>query len=103
MGESSDGRILAMGGYVPTDKNSVELKRMRVHPDFQRMGLGEKLIRALESEAIRARFSRAHLDTVHLKIKSFYIKNGYHFVKSEKGDAYEYFFYEKALQPLRHR
>jgi GNAT superfamily N-acetyltransferase len=100
VGESSDGRILAMGGYVPTDKNSVELKRMRVHPDFQRLGLGEKLIQALESEAIQAGFSRAHLDTAHLKIKSFYEKNGYHLVKSEKDDVYEYFFYEKMLRSL---
>jgi hypothetical protein len=36
-----------MGGFVPTDAQSAELKRMRVHPDFQRSGIGEAILVAL--------------------------------------------------------
>ncbi|MGC1851997.1 MAG: GNAT family N-acetyltransferase [Solirubrobacterales bacterium] len=46
-----DGALIAMGGFVLCSPTEVEVKRMRVHPDFQRRGLGRLLLEQLESRA----------------------------------------------------
>ena len=97
--EDEDRRLIGMGGFVPlpSDSKSAELKRVRVHPEFQRQGIGEVLLGALESAALKAGFSRLQLDTANGKIQSFYLKNGYRFVRKEFESSYEFFFYEKLL------
>ncbi|RYZ92001.1 MAG: GNAT family N-acetyltransferase [Proteobacteria bacterium] len=95
---ASDGdSLIAMGGYNATDGESVELKRMRVHPNYQRTGVGSALLRALEDEAVRSGFKRAHLDTANAKAKPFYKRNGYSFTKSEIDGGFVFYFFEKLL------
>jgi len=94
---NDNGKLVAMGGYVPTDSFSVELKRMRVHPNFQNGGIGKAVLMTLEAEAKRSGFSRAHLDTANAKARAFYERNGYHLVKSESGGGFEFYFFEKSL------
>lgn len=44
IGEIS-GRIVAMGALRATTETRGEIKRMRVHPDFQHRGLGQMICR----------------------------------------------------------
>jgi ribosomal protein S18 acetylase RimI-like enzyme len=52
---------------------------MRVHPDFQRRGLGQRMLTTLESRAAEMGFHRVVLDTSTLQIAALalYEKNGY--------------------------
>jgi N-acetylglutamate synthase-like GNAT family acetyltransferase len=47
-----EGRIVAMGALRRTTNERAEIKRMRVHPDFQRCGFGQMILEALETDAI---------------------------------------------------
>lgn len=43
-----DGRVVAMGGFRRLTSLEAELKRIRVHPDFQRRGFGQAILVELE-------------------------------------------------------
>ena len=47
------GRIVAMGGLQRLCDDRAELRRMRVHPDVQRRGLGRQMLSALEAAGNR--------------------------------------------------
>jgi len=47
----SDSRIVAVGGYLPQDEQTAELRRLRVDPGFQRHGFGQQLLDELEARA----------------------------------------------------
>jgi GNAT superfamily N-acetyltransferase len=46
-----DGELVAMGGLLRRSPEKAEIKRMRVHPDFQRRGFGRVLLERLEQRA----------------------------------------------------
>ncbi len=56
-------RIVAMGALKYTSAKRAEVKRMRVHPDFQRHGFGRAILRRLESRAADLGYTALHLDT----------------------------------------
>jgi GNAT superfamily N-acetyltransferase len=97
--EAAEKRLIGMGGFIPTSKESVELKRMRVHPEVQRKGVGKAILEALELKATTLGYTHIHLDTANAQIQKFYRKNGYGFLKSEAEGAFEFYFYEKDLFP----
>ena len=41
-------RIVAMGALRPLDGRTAELKRMRVLPEYQRRGYGQRILDSLE-------------------------------------------------------
>ncbi len=103
IGEIS-GRIVAMGALRATTETRGEIKRMRVHPDFQHRGLGQMILSDLEARAIALGYKMLHLDTSTLQVTAqhFYRKNG--FVQVEKTDVVDGFtliFFEKYLSPQR--
>jgi len=55
--------LIAMGGFVCRSSTEVEIKRMRVHPDFQRRGFGRLLLEQLERHAQALGCRTARLDT----------------------------------------
>lgn len=59
MGDS----LIAMGGFKPLSGDEVEIMRMRVHPDWQRKGLGGDLLRALERAARERGYGRVYVET----------------------------------------
>lgn len=93
------GQIVAMGAFRRTDSHRAEIKRMRVHPDFQRRGIGQLLYSALEARARTLGYTVLYLDTsVHqLAAQKFYQKNGF----TESGQVVLYgldsILYEKNL------
>jgi GNAT superfamily N-acetyltransferase len=61
-------RIVGMGGLKRIDRTTAELKRMRVHPDYQGRGIGKCLLSALESEASTRSIRRIVLNTTHVQV-----------------------------------
>jgi GNAT superfamily N-acetyltransferase len=58
-----DGAVVAMGALVPVDRETCELRRMRVDPAYQGRGYGRAMLRALEDLAVRRGHRRAVLLT----------------------------------------
>jgi GNAT superfamily N-acetyltransferase len=74
-----DGTIVAMGAIRRVSGEKAEVKRMRVHPDYQRRGLGQQILTALEARARELGFSTLVLDTavVQTAAQQLYLKNGF--------------------------
>jgi ribosomal protein S18 acetylase RimI-like enzyme len=97
-----DGRIVAMGGVRPVAGAScprAELRRMRVHPGFQRRGLGAALLGALESEAARLGCRELRLETAAIQTaaRGLYERNGYRVTGRGRVGGLDTLVYEKAL------
>lgn len=94
-----DGRIVAMGALRKTSADRAEVKRMRVHPDFQRRGFGQTILDALETKAREMGYKTLHLDTSTLQTaaQQFYAKNGYAETGREKHGRFTLIFYKKRL------
>jgi GNAT superfamily N-acetyltransferase len=106
--ETFDGRLVAMGGFVPTDSGraeersvggAVELHRMRVAPTHQRRGYGRVLLHALETEARDAGFGLVLATTATRQAAAveFYPREGYRAVDRSSAGAYELVHFEKEL------
>lgn len=59
----SNGEIVAMGALRKVSNETGEIKRMRVHPDFQRKGHGTAILDKLENTAKALGYRRLCLDT----------------------------------------
>ncbi|WP_283402483.1 GNAT family N-acetyltransferase [Halorubrum sp. DM2] len=103
-----DGRVVAMGGFMPNDaghaderdrSGAAELHRMRVAPPYQRQGFGRKLIAELERRATAAGFESilATTSTRQSAALSFYPDQGYEEVERSTAGEYELVHYERRL------
>jgi ribosomal protein S18 acetylase RimI-like enzyme len=74
-----DGKIVAMGAIRRVTGDKAEVKRMRVHPDYQRRGLGQHILTALEARARDLGYRTLVLDTavVQTAAQQLYLKNGF--------------------------
>lgn len=76
---SVNDRLIAMGGVQPVNESIVELRRMRVHPEFQRQGYGARLLSELEARSQQLGFTEIVLYT-NSKLaaaREMYTKYGY--------------------------
>ena len=94
-----DDRIVAMGALKRTGPERAEVKRMRVHPDYQGRGYGQRILDELEARARALGYRTLHLDTSILQIPAqrLYEKNGYREVSRGSIRQLEVIFYEKQL------
>ncbi|HXI83493.1 MAG TPA: GNAT family N-acetyltransferase [Verrucomicrobiae bacterium] len=94
-----EDRVVAMGALRRTDPDRAEIKRMRVHTDFQRQGFGQAIYTALEKRARELGYSVLHLDTAVVLVgaQHFYTKNGYQEVRRGKLGIVDCIFYEKRI------
>lgn len=96
-----DGQIEAMGAFRRLSDEQAEIKRMRVHPDWQGRGFGQKIYMALETEARRMGYTGLVLETgAHqLVAQNLYRKFG--FVETHRGtvgnDGMECIWFAKDL------
>jgi ribosomal protein S18 acetylase RimI-like enzyme len=97
------GKIVAIGGYKPVDERTIEIKRMRVHPDYQRRGYGRALLEALETRARKQDYEIAVLCT-HVALDAaiqFYEASGYEETHREPhpvaGDTFVYYRRELSM------
>jgi GNAT superfamily N-acetyltransferase len=88
-----------MGALRRTTADRAEIKRMRVHPDFQHRGFGQAILNALEVKARQLGYKMLHLDTSlqQTAAQQFYAKNGYVEVDRRKQGWFILLFYEKRL------
>lgn len=94
-----DGLVVAMGALRRTSPERAEVKRMRVHPDYQGRGYGQLILDALEARARALGCRTLHLDTSILQIaaQKLYEKNGYREVGRGTIRQLEVILYEKQL------
>jgi len=94
-----DDRVVAMGAFRQTGPDRAEIKRMRVHADFQRHGFGQAIYTELEKRAQELGYSLLHLDTAVVLVgaQHFYAKNGYQEVRRSKLGIIDCIFYEKRI------
>lgn len=58
-----DGDVVAIGGFQLRGDETAELRRLRVHSDYQRRGFGRRLLEALEERARSRGLERLVLET----------------------------------------
>ncbi len=94
-----DGRFVAMGALKRSSPQRAEIKRMRVHPDYQGRGYGQLILDELEARARALGYRTLHLDTSVLQIAAqrLYEKNGFREVGRDVYRGLEVILYEKQL------
>ncbi|MBD2100175.1 GNAT family N-acetyltransferase [Leptolyngbya sp. FACHB-261] len=95
-----DTQLVAMGALRPTSPARAEIKRMRIHPDYQRRGFGQQVLNHLEQKARTLGYKVLHLDTTDRQAaaQQFYMKNGYLEVERKEWKGMTMIFYEKNFQ-----
>src|SRR5256714_6464281 len=94
-----DGLFVAMGALKRTSPERAEIKRMRVHPDYQGRSYGQLILDELEARARALGYQTLHLDTSILQIPAqrLYEKNGFREVGRDIYQGLEVILYEKQL------
>jgi ribosomal protein S18 acetylase RimI-like enzyme len=93
------GRLVAMGALRPICDSVAEIKRMRVHPRFQRRGFGRLILERLEQRAVELGYRRLRLDSsvTQTAAQQLYRSAGYREVARGQLAGLEAIFFEKAL------
>ena len=96
---TANGRIVAMGALLRHSDDRAEIRRMRVHPDFQRRGLGRQMLSALEQRAAQLGFRTLTLDTTVQQVPAIrmYTRSGYSEVGRRRSASFEAVEFEKEL------
>lgn len=75
----TDDDVVATGGFQPQGDDKAELRRLRVHPEYQGHGYGDRLVAELERRAAEQGIGRLVLST-NERLRSarrLYEKRGY--------------------------
>ncbi len=94
-----DHTLIGCGALKRSQPGIGEIKRLWVAPCARGMGLGRKLMDALESEARQLGMESVRLDTNRslTEARALYLKNGYVEIPRFNDDPYPDFFFEKKL------
>jgi ribosomal protein S18 acetylase RimI-like enzyme len=95
----ADGRVVGMAGLLRRSPEEAEIRRMRVHPDFQRQGLGRLILRELEGRAQALGFQVVRLDTTDRQIaaRRLYESAGYREIGRRQTDRFVFIDFAKTL------
>ncbi|MFC5701491.1 GNAT family N-acetyltransferase [Cohnella faecalis] len=99
VGTDEQGHVVAMGGLKRLGEDQAEIKRLRVHPSYQKRGYGQQILNRLEDVANELGFRRIYLDALHNQngAHKLFTNNGY----QEKGpatiDGFDVIVFEKSL------
>ena len=96
---TADGRVVGMGALMKLSDDRAEIRRMRVHPDFQRRGLGRQMLSALEQRAVDLGFRTLLLDTTVQQVPAIrlYTQSGYKEVGRSRKGTFEVLEFEKKI------
>lgn len=74
-----EGEVVAMGALRRTSEGRAQITRMRVAPDLQGRGIGQRLLDDLHRKAAELGYETLHLDTTvqQTAARRLYEKNGY--------------------------
>jgi ribosomal protein S18 acetylase RimI-like enzyme len=91
--------VIGMGGLLPHSAARGEIKRMRVHSDFQRRGLGRRILEALEQRARALGLRELCLDTTEDQgaARRLYESAGYRETGRREAARFTFVDFEKSL------
>ena len=94
-----DGRLVAIGALRHASATDAEIKRMRVHPRFQRRGFAHALLAQLEDHARQRGYRRLRFDTTLLQIAAqrFFEREDYREVGRGQVAGVALIYYAKRL------
>ena len=94
-----DGRLVAIGALRHITDTVGELKRMRVHPAFQRRGYGRLVLAHLEDRARELGYRELRLDTTIMQVAAqrLYASAGYREVGRGQLAGVEVVYFAKSL------
>ena len=92
-----DSKIVAIGGLIKVSEGKAEAARIRVHPKFQKKGIGTFLMAELEQYARVSGFKVLWLDTINAEAYNFYSKLKYQLISEEPEGKYICYQFEKRL------
>jgi ribosomal protein S18 acetylase RimI-like enzyme len=94
-----DHKVIGCGAFKRMPKDAAYLKRMWIAADYRGLGLGKKLLKALEDRARSAGFRKALLETNRTLVEAqrLYKRSGYREVKAFNDEPYAHHWFEKSL------
>ncbi|HET8597647.1 MAG TPA: GNAT family N-acetyltransferase [Castellaniella sp.] len=95
-----DGEAIGCGALkIQAAEGYGEIKRMWVSPAARGLGVAQRLLDALETQAAAAGLDRIRLDTHHSlsAARALYAKNGYGEIEAYNTNPYAHHWYEKHL------
>lgn len=94
-----EGRLVAMGALRHVTGQVAELKRIGVHPAFQRRGFGRLLVERLEERARELGYRKLRLDTAVKQnaAQGLFLAEGYREVGRGQLAGVEVVYFEKPL------
>jgi ribosomal protein S18 acetylase RimI-like enzyme len=92
-------KVIGMGALQNVDNYTAVIKRMRVHPDFQRKGYGQAILDKLTHKAKELGYKSLRLDTLSSNVlaQQLYKKNDFIEYKREIRHGFERVYFEKEL------
>ena len=95
----SDSAVVACGGVQPHADHVGEIKRMWVDPTWRGLGLGRRMLAALEEEVRRLGYATVYLDTnaTLTEAVAMYDRAGYHPIERYNDNPYAQRWFAKAL------
>ena len=98
-----DGEAVGCGGLKITDPGVGEIKRMWVAPSSRGLGIAQRLLDALESQAVAMKLDTIRLDTNRslTEARALYARNGYHEIPPYNDNPYADHWFEKRLNSNR--
>ena len=97
-----DGALVGCGGFKRDAPGVAYLKRMWVAPEARGLGLGKRLLEALEEKARALGYQKVRLETERslTEAQRLYRSSGYVEVPPFNDELYAHHWFEKALRPL---
>lgn len=98
-----EGRIVATGALQRTTATHAEVRRMRVHPHFQRRGFGRLILAELEAIAQSLGYTTLHLVTSNERraARNLYLSYGFHETERTLYKGIDCIFFEKSIEARR--
>jgi DNA-binding MarR family transcriptional regulator/predicted N-acetyltransferase YhbS len=95
----ADDTVIACGGVQPFRPGIGEIKRMWVHPAWRGLGLGRRMLTALEDQASLLGHTEVYLDTNGTLVEAvaMYARAGYHAIPRYNDNPYAEHWFAKPL------
>lgn len=95
-----DGKVVAMGALRSTSGGRAQVTRMRVAPDLQGKGIGQRILDRLHGRAAELGYESLHLDTTVQQVaaRRLYEKNGYEEVGRGTVGPFSCLYYERKVR-----
>lgn len=94
-----DGEAVGCGGLKITGPGTGEIKRMWVAPSSRGLGIAQRLLDALEAQAVAMKLDTLRLDTNRslTEARALYARNGYREISPYNDNPYADHWFEKRL------